>query len=235
MELKAVTVPVDDLTENQTQNMLHLMDEYYVNMTAEQFFKDLKEKHFAVLLYEGNIIRGLSTWMLFEHELGERRVNVIFSGDTIIEKSHWGSMVLPFAWGDLMLSVLSKQPEKPLYWMLISKGYKTYRFLPRFFLEFYPSCTKEVPTFEKSLLCSLGRRKFGDRFDPDTLIVKASPGDQCLREGVANISETQRKDKHIAFFEKANPGHIQGDELVCIVRCSPDNVNPPILKQLLER
>lgn len=235
MELKAVTRPVTDLTESQTQEMLRLMEAYYLNVNREQFIKDLNDKDFAILLYEGNVIRGFSTWMLFEHHVQGRRVNVIFSGDTIIEKSHWGSLVLPFAWGDLMLSVLSRQPDKQLYWLLTSKGYKTYRFLPRFFLEFYPSCIKEAPPFEKSLLCSLGKRKFGERFNPATLIVQAIEGAQCLRPGIADITETQRKDRHVAFFEKANPGYSTGDELVCIVRCSADNVNPSILKQLLER
>ncbi len=235
MELKAVTIPINDLTDSQTRDMLYLMDKYYLNVTPENFVKDLREKDFVILLKDGAAIRGFSTWMLLEHDAEGLSVNVIFSGDTIIDRNYWGSMALPFAWGDLMLSVLSKQPEKRLYWLLTTKGYKTYRFLPRFFLEFYPSCEKEAPPFERSLLCSLGRRKFGDRFDSKSFVVSASPGAQCLREGIADITEKLRKNKHIAFFEKANPGYVTGDELVCIVRCSVENVNPPILKQLLER
>jgi hypothetical protein len=131
-----------------------------------------------------------------------------------------------------MLSILSEHPDRELYWLLISKGYKTYRFLPVFFREFYPSYMKEAPASEKALLCSLGRRKFGERFDSESWIIRASERAQYLRPGVANITEMRRSDKHIAFFEKSNPGHAKGDELVCIARCHEDNLKPFILRRL---
>jgi len=235
MGLKTVITPVTDLAESLVQEMLRLMQAYYLNVTPAQFIKDLEEKDFVILLYENDYIRGFSTWMLFGHDFESQRVNVIFSGDTIIDKSHWHSLGLPLAWGRLMLSALSEHPGEELYWLLTSKGYKTYRFLPVFFREFYPSYMKEAPPFEKALLCSLAQRKFGDRFDPKSWIVRAPEGAQCLRPGVADITETRREEKHVAFFEKANPGHAKGDELVCIALCSEDNLNPFILRQLHKR
>ncbi len=234
MTLEAVVTPVSQVTEAQEQEMLHLMQKYYLDVTPEQFVKDLREKDVVIILRESCVVRGFSTWMLFSHYLEGRHVNVIFSGDTIIERSHGHSMALPLAWGRLMFSVLGKHPQE-LYWLLISKGYKTYRFLPVFFREFYPSCSKETPPFEQALLCSLALRRFGSRFDSSAGVLRALDGDQCLRPGVADITEARHKDKHIAFFEKANPGHAKGDELVCVARCHEDNVNPFILRQLRER
>lgn len=232
MALKAVIRPVTDLTESQVQEMLSLMQAYYLNVTPEQFVKDLKEKDFVILLFDEGYIRGFSTWMLCDHDCEGRRVSVIFSGDTIVERSHWRSLALPLAWGRLMLSALAEHPGQELYWLLTSKGYKTYRFLPVFFREFYPSYAREAPPFEKALLCSLARRKFGSRFNPETGIIQAAEGAQCLHPGIADITEARRTDKHVAFFEKANPGHARGDELVCIARCHEDNLNPFILRQL---
>ena len=131
-----------------------------------------------------------------------------------------------------MLSILTERPDRELYWLLTSKGYKTYRFLPVFFREFYPSCMKEAPAFEEALLHSLGRRKFGNRFDSESWTIRASDGAQYLRSGVADITEARRRDKDTAFFEKANPGHTKGDELVCIARCHEENINPFILRRL---
>lgn len=235
MGLETVITPVTDLTESRVQEMLRLMQAYYLNVTSARFIKDLEEKDFVILLYESGYIRGFSTWMLFDHDFEGQRVNVIFSGDTIIDKSHWHSLALPVAWVRLMLSALSEHPGQKLYWLLTSKGYKTYRFLPVFFREFYPSYLREAPLFEKALLCSLAQRKFGDRFDPDSWIIEASEDAQCLRPGIADITEIRRGDKHVAFFEKANPGQAKGDELVCIALCSEDNLNPFILRQLHKR
>jgi hypothetical protein len=232
MGIRTAIAPVEGLSEKHVHDMLRIMQTYYYNVSPDQFVKDLEEKYRVILLWESGRIRGFSTQMLFDHDFEGRQVQVIFSGDTIIEKSHWGSLALPVAWGRLMLSILSEHSDRDLYWLLTSKGYKTYRFLPVFFREFYPSCRKEAPAFEKALLCSLARRKFCDRFDSRTWIIRASEGAQCLRPGVADITERWRRDKHIAFFEKANPGHAKGDELVCIARCHEGNLKPFILRRL---
>ena len=232
MGITATITPVTDLSEKHVHEMLRLMQAYYHNIGRAQFVKDLEEKDWVIILWEGDCIRGFSTQMLFDHDIEGHWIQVIFSGDTVIEKSYWRSLALPVAWGRLMLSILTERPDRELYWLLTSKGYKTYRFLPVFFREFYPSCTKEAPAFEKALLCSLGRRKFGNRFDSESWTIRALDGAQYLRPGVADITEARRRDKDIAFFEKANPGHTKGDELVCIARCHEENINPFILRRL---
>ena len=63
------------------------------------------------------------------------------------------------------LSLIDKYRDEPLYWYLISKGYRTYRFLPVFFREFYPRHDVATPPVEAAVLYALGRRKFGDSYD----------------------------------------------------------------------
>jgi len=232
MGVRAIITPAIDLSKKHVHDMLRIMQAYYCNVTRDQFLKDLAEKEWVILLWENGRICGFSTQMLFNHDVEGHQIQAIFSGDTVIDKNYWHSLALPVAWGRLMLSVLSDHPGRQLYWFLISKGYKTYRFLPVFFREFYPSCMKETPTLEKVLISSLGKRKFGDQFDSESGIIRASEGSQYLRPGVADITEIRRRDKHIAFFEKANPGHANGDELVCIARCHENNLKPFILRRL---
>jgi len=232
MGIRALITPVADLSEIQVHHMLRIMQAYYHNVRRDQFLKDLEEKDWVILLWGNGCIRGFSTQMLFDYDIEGHWIRVIFSGDTIIEKHCWGSLALPVAWGRMMLSIISDCHGREVYWLLTSKGYKTYRFLPVFFREFYPSCMKETPAFEKALLCNLGRRKFGDRFDSESCIIRALAGAQYLRLGVADITEVRRKDKHVAFFEKANPGHTRGDELVCIARCHEENIKPFVLRRL---
>jgi hypothetical protein len=159
-------------------------------------------------------------------------VKVLFSGDTVIDKSHWGSMALPVAWGRLMLSLLAAQPGVIFYWLLTSKGYKTYRFLPVFFREFQPCYNAEPTPSEKKLLRSVAVHRFGTRYDAAAGILRAEPGNQRLREGVAELDSRRLRDPHVAFFQQRNPRHAQGDELVCLARFHPDNLNPYIRRQL---
>jgi hypothetical protein len=205
---------------------------HYDGVSGERFLADLRAKQWVILLTDHGKLCGFSTQVLFDHCLAGRRARVLFSGDTIIDKDYWGSLALPLAWGRLMLSLHAAEPAAGLYWLLTSKGYKTYRFLPVFFHEFYPCCTGETPAFEKALLASVASEKFGKRFDPGTGILRAEPGAQRLREGLAEIDGQRLRDPHVAFFQRMNPGHRRGDELVCLARFHPDNLKPYIKRQL---
>ena len=132
MELISIIIPVTSLIPETVERMYALMQRYYINVNRKQFIKDLTEKEYVISLNHNGILRGFSTWMTLHHKTQGNNVNIIFSGDTIIEKDYWGSLALPLAWGSLMLATLEQNPRQKLYWLMTSKGYKTYRYLPVF-------------------------------------------------------------------------------------------------------
>jgi hypothetical protein len=83
--------------------------------------------------------------MLFPFNFDGRDMRILFSGDTIIMKEYWGSMALSLLFGELMIRLLKEYEDKEIYWMLISKGLRTYKYLPSFFLEYYPCSDKPTP------------------------------------------------------------------------------------------
>ena len=232
MKLESQTIAVSELRPECVAQMRQLMQAHYEGVSEQRFMADLQAKHWAILLYDSDRLCGFSTQVLFDYQHENRAVRILFSGDTIIDKSHWGSLALPVAWGRLMLSLLAARPGMDLYWLLTSKGYKTYRFLPVFFHEFYPCHTAETPAFQKTLLRNVAAQRFGARFDAATGVLRAEPGAQRLREGIAELDDKRLRDPHVAFFQKRNPGHSQGDELVCLARFHPDNLKPYIRRQL---
>jgi hypothetical protein len=232
MNLKSQTVPVSELSAECVSQMCRLMQAHYEGVTEHQFTADLNAKQWVILLREREHLYGFSTQVVFDHDLDGETVTIVFSGDTIIDKNHWGSMALPVAWGRLMLSLLAAHPERDLYWLLTSKGYKTYRFLPVFFQEFYPCHSVEIPAYARKLIQLLGARHFGKRFDAAAGILRAESGAQRLREGIAELDDRRMRDPHIAFFQQQNPGHARGDELVCLARFHPTNLTPFIRRQL---
>lgn len=232
MNLRSLIVPAAAIEESRVQKMLELMQKYYLNVDVEKFRLDLKQKDLVILLIEHDSIYGFSTWKLSPFEIENRQINIIFSGDTIIERLYWHSLALPVAWGRLMLRAIADYPDRDLFWILTSKGYRTYRYLPIFFNEYYPSCLRDIPSMEKTIMIKYSNSAFGPRFDPITGTLVAGTSDQKLAPGISEITESRRKNRHIAFFEKINPGHSQGDELVCIARCHPDNIKPFIKKRI---
>jgi hypothetical protein len=73
------------------------------------------------------------------------------------------------------------------------------------------------------LLNHLAQERFGKQFNPDTGVVRfINP--QKLRGGLEEIPAGREIDPHVSFFLSHNPGHAEGDELVCLTDLAPENL-----------
>lgn len=225
MSLRGRLLAVVDLTTDQRAEMVSLMDAYYVNVRRPQFERDLDEKRWVIWIEEEatHQLRGFSTQMLLHVTVHGRAVAALFSGDTIVARDCWHEQALTHVWGRLALALIDRYPPGSLYWFLISKGYKTYRFLPVFFREFYPRPETDPPGEIREVLEALGRHKFGGAYDSESGVLRAWPGKDRLREGVAEVTPERLKDPYVQFFLKKNPLHAEGNELCCIAPLTREN------------
>jgi hypothetical protein len=69
----------------------------------------------------------------------------------------------------------------------------------------------------------LAKSRFGENYDKSLGIVRF-PHPHILREGLHGIPSERLNDPHINFFQQQNPGHIHGDELVCLTEVSEENL-----------
>jgi hypothetical protein len=218
--------PVRDLSPAERAAMLALMDAHFLGVTRAGFEADLAEKEWAIVLREAGsgAIRGFSTLMRLDAEVGEERAVAFFSGDTIVDRRWWGRRDLARTFGRHVFEV-GRTVEGRAFWFLISSGYKTYRFLPVFFKDFFPAHDRATPRDQQARLDALARRKFGVRYDARTGIVRL-PEPTPLRPGVADLDARRLEDPHVAFFAARNPGHARGDELACLAELSSANLTP---------
>jgi hypothetical protein len=189
------------------------------------FERDLARKDRVILLSDAatGTLQGFTSFSLYETEAAGRRLSVVYSGDTLIRPACWGTPELPRAWGRTVFTLAAGLCQ-PLYWLLLSSGYKTYRFLPLFFREFYPRYDRPTPVSEQALLDALAAERFGAELDRERGIVRFAAGATPLRAGVAEATAGRRRDPHVDFFLRRNPGHARGDELVCLARLDPENL-----------
>ena len=139
---------------------------------------------------------------------------------------HWGQQVLTRTWGRLALALIDSRPGEELYWFLISKGYKTYRFLPVFFHEFYPRYDHHDPPWVRSAVDALASSRYPHNYDPEAGVIRAGTDQYRLREEVAPVTAERLHDPHVRFFQSRNPGHKQGDELCCLAPLTRENFTP---------
>jgi hypothetical protein len=217
-----------DITPSQREKMFALMESYYEGVERATFDADLDEKEWVVQIIdeETNRLKGFSTQMLLEAEVSGRTVLALFSGDTIVDSDARGERSLFQVSGWFVRSLMDTYPGVELYWFLISKGYKTYRFLPLFFHEFYPRHDLPTPTRFAAVIDALAGSKFPATYDHALGIVKAGPCSCRLRHGIADITPDRLQDPHVSFFAGRNPRHALGDELCCIAPLTPANFTP---------
>jgi hypothetical protein len=228
-KLAGSVVPRASLSAAERAEMYRLFETYFAGTSREQFEADLAEKETVVLLRtaESETIQGFSTLMRIEALVDERNIVAFFSGDTIVAREYWGEPELSKLWSGTVFAeadrIRAKNPETRVYWFLICSGYKTWRFLPVFFREFYPHPEAATPAKIQKILDALGERKFGAEYCKETGVVRlrsATP----LREGVADVTEPRLRDPRVAFFVRMNPGYLQGDELACLAELCRANL-----------
>ena len=217
------------LTLDERRQMYSLLRRYFEGTTRARFEADLREKESAIVLRDATSgqIQGFSTLMRMTANVDGQEIAAFFSGDTIVDREYWGETVLSRIWGQTVFAeadrIVVACPERVVYWFLICSGYKTWRFLPVFFREYYPNPNGPTPARHQRILDTLGVSKFGDQYLSESGVVRfheASP----LRRGVAEVTAERLRDPHVAFFARMNPGHADGDELACLAELSRSNL-----------
>ncbi len=130
-------------------------------------------------------------------------------------------------WGRLALSLVKAHPGAELYWFLISQGYKTYRFLPVFFHEFYPGFLAPTPERAQRAIDALALARYPHAYDRQAGVIRAGARQYRLQEGLADVTPARLRDDHVRFFQTRNPGHERGDELCCLAPLSRAILQPP--------
>lgn len=211
------------LPESRIDELYALYARYYAGTSPALFRRDLLEKDWVLLLAdEDGAVRGFSTLKVLQAEHQGRPVRALFSGDTVIDHRFWGEQTLPLAWCRLAGRIQAMQPEVPLYWLLIVKGDRTYRYLNVFSRQYYPNRRYATPPDIQALMDDLAAARFGPAYD-------AVRGLVCYPESQGHLKaewHTDKQDSHpeAAYFRSRNPSHGHGDELVCLTLLAPENL-----------
>jgi len=226
-DLSASVVKLQELTDSHVEIMYALYSEHYAETEQEKFVKDLYDKTHIFLLNnsEGELC-GFSTLELYESSFCGQRIMVAFSGDTIIVPKYWGSNALAFEWLRFMGRIKKRDPDLALYWLLIVKGHRTYRYLSAFALRYTPHHMQAPSSYQTKLLNTLASQKFGSCFDANTGIARFGPHSGRLNTCLAQIPAAHSKRAAVRYFLERNPGYKHGDELVCLCELSDCNMRP---------
>ena len=195
------------------------------------FEADLRRKTYCILLMDnGRNVCGFSTVRHLKLTSKCREVAVLFSGDTVIDQPWWGEQALPFAWIEQAGRIKAADPATLLYWLLITKGHRTFRYLPAFARTYHPQ-TGEPGNLSR-LAHEIATQLFDARYDARKGILSLDGTcPTALRPEFRGFDEAHLNNPHVQFFLSRNPGHALGEELVCLCELSVANLRPWAQKQ----
>lgn len=231
----SLTTRIGELSETDRDVCFSLLSRYFLDIRREDFERDLAEKEAVLMLRDGTAdgaIVGFSTIMTLRLPLPGRSVRAIFSGDTVVDPQFRFSSGALRELGSYFLDALARFPGEEVYYLLISKGWRTYKLLPSLFRRFSPAAGVVDPS-EQAIISSFGISRYPEVFCASTGLIRGGAGAPRVRpDGVDAIP--MRIDANTAFFLEANPGYLDGDELVCAGRVTPENFAAPLRRILAQ-
>src|ERR1700742_5118188 len=188
-QLVSSCVAVASIDAAMRQSMVALFIEHYDGVSCATFLRDLAEKEWAILLHDDRgTLRGFSTLRVYARNVRGVSLRLLFSGDTIIEPTYWGEQTVARAWCDVAGRLAAAEPETPMYWLLLSKGFRTYLYLPLFFAEFWPRRDAGMPSFERAVIDDFASFKYGDCWRPERGVITFDEAPGRLRGELAEIA-----------------------------------------------
>ena len=165
-----------------------------------------------------------TTLYVGEHSIAGQTVRSVFSGDTIIHHEFWGEQALPHAWCQFTGELKAQQPDVPLYWFLIVKGHRTYRYLRVFSKKFYPVYSESTPESLQTIMDHLGHARFNQNYHKASGLIQFPTSHGHLKPQWTGIDAKAVKNRDVNFFLQRNPNHHAGDEMVCLTELTESNL-----------
>ena len=227
-------VSVRRLTPALRTAMARLYLDSYDGSSESLFFHDLDGKDEVLLVYSDEQLVGFTTLWVFERPWRGQTLRVVYSGDTVVDRAHWGQQALAFDWISRIGAYQRERPELPFYWLLLVKGARTFRYLPLFGKTFHPHWENQRGDL-KALADSLALELFPEDYNPATGVVEFSRSRGHLKAEIASPSADELQRQEVRFFLERNPGYRRGHELVCLCEVAPHNMNPLTLRLFEKR
>jgi hypothetical protein len=128
-----------------------------------------------------------------------------------------------------MGAIKREHPNTPLFWFLLVKGHRTFRYLPVFGKSFYPHWSVDRSDL-RPLADILALDMFPNDYNAATGVVEFRLSRGHLKPHLALPTPEEMDREGVSFFVARNPGFQRGHELVCICEMEEHNMKPLTLR-----
>ena len=201
----------------------------YDGTSRQLFLDDLAAKDEVLLLSWRHELVGFTTLQTYARRWHERPLRVLYSGDTVVDRRHWGQQALSFAWVRHLGTIARRHPGERLVWFLLVKGHRTYRYLHVFARTFFPGRDHGQADL-RELAGWLAHDRFPTHYNPASGLVEFPQSRGHLRGELAEPREDELGRPGVSFFLDRNPAYRVGHELACVCDIAEGNMKPLTLR-----
>jgi hypothetical protein len=215
--------PSGSLTPAELEEIWGLTERYIDTPRAHYESKLLALPEIGLWRVRGGELAGLVSLHVHPSVWHGRTRIIIFTSSVVADERFRGRNLILRTGLRLLVREKLRRPLAPAYWLFDTFSYKSYLLLARNLSEFWPRREQVTPAATAAFIDRLATDRYGTDWDRATGVVRRS-GYKQLRPHTAPVEGKLRSDPDISFFEAANPGHRDGDMLVCLAPLTVRNL-----------
>jgi len=203
-----------DVTPAQWDDIWTLTEEFY-DVERSYSEAELRQRQCIATFRMNDSLLGMAAIDVYPAEFRGQKLVVIATRHVLIREAWRGRNLLQKLGARTFLATRLQHPLRPIYWFFDTFSYKSYLLLPRNFRQFWPRREEPVPEPRAALISQLAMQTYGEAWRPELGVVVRS-GQKRLRSSAAPLVLGPGADPELEFFARANPGHPDGDMLICL-------------------
>jgi hypothetical protein len=203
-----------DVTPRQWDDIWTLTEEFY-DVERAYAEAELRQRQRIAMFHMNDSLLGMAAIDVYPAEFRGQNLVVISNAHVLIREAWRGRNLLQKLGARVFLATRLRYPLRPLDWFFDTFSNKSYRLLPRNFRQFWPRHEEPTPEPRAALIDQLATQTYGAAWHPERGVVVRS-GQKRLRTTAAPLVLGAGVDPALEFFARANPGHPDGDMLICL-------------------
>jgi hypothetical protein len=203
-----------DVSPAQWDEIWTLTEEFY-DVERAYAEEELRRRQSIAMFRMNDSLLGMAAIDVYPVTFRGRKLTVIYTSHVLIREAWRGLNLLQKLGARTFLAARLRNPLRPIYWFFETFSYKSYLLLPRNFRHFWPRYEQPTPEPWAALINQLAAQTYGWAWRPERGVVVRT-GKKRLRSTAAPLVLGPGADPALEFFARANPGHPDGDMLVCL-------------------
>lgn len=226
--------PSASLTSAELDEIWAVTDRYVETTRDVYERKLLAVPEVGLWRVRGGPLVGLVSLDVYRTTFHGRQSIIFFTSNVVIDSAHRGRNLVAKTGIRMLLREKLRRPWLPAYWLFDTFSYRSFLIIARNFQTHWPNRYAETPPDVAAFIDHLARQRYGDAWERSRGIVARS-GSKRLRPATVPIDARAAADPDVQFYLRANPGHAEGDMLVCLAPLTASNVTAALRRAFLRR